>query len=215
IALNFTSGEKRIQRELEHRYAIDDPQFLRELGTLLGPPIVSGNRVVNFENGSEIFPAMLAAIQGAKKSINFETYIYWSGDIGRSFVDALSERARAGVAVHVLSDWLGSQKMEAQLVERLKSAGVEVERYHPLRWYHLARMNNRTHRKLLVVDGVVGFTGGVGIADNWEGHAESPEHWRDSHYRIEGPAVAQMQAAFMDNWIKTTGKVLQGDAYFP
>jgi len=215
IALNFTSGEKRIQRELEHRYAIDDPQFLRELGTLLGPPIVGGNRVANFENGVEIFPAMLAAIQGAQKSIDFETYIYWSGDIGRSFVDALSERARAGVAVHVLIDWLGSQKMEAQLVERLKSAGVEVERYHPLRWYHLARMNNRTHRKLLVVDGVVGFTGGVGIADNWEGHAESPEHWRDSHYRIEGPAVAQMQAAFMDNWIKTTGKVLQGDAYFP
>jgi len=182
---------------------------------MLGPPIVGGNRVANFENGVEIFPAMLAAIQGAQKSIDFETYIYWSGDIGRSFVDALSERARAGVAVHVLIDWLGSQKMEAQLVEQLKSAGVEVERYHPLRWYHLARMNNRTHRKLLVVDGVVGFTGGVGIADNWEGHAESPEHWRDSHYRIEGPAVAQMQAAFMDNWIKTTGKVLQGDAYFP
>ncbi len=215
IALNFTSGEKRVQRELEHRYAIDDPQFLRELGTLLGPPIVSGNRVVNFENGSEIFPAMLAAIQSAKKSIDFETYIYWSGDIGRAFVDALSERAQAGVAVHILIDWVGSQKVDAQLIERLKNAGVEVERYHPLRWYHLARMNNRTHRKLLVVDGVIGFTGGVGIADNWDGHAESPEHWRDSHYRIEGPAVAQMQAAFMDNWIKTTGKVLQGEAYFP
>ena len=215
IALNFTTGEKRIKRELEHRYAIDDPQFLRELGTLLGPPIVGGNRVANFENGVEIFPAMLAAIRGAKKSISFETYIYWSGDIGRSFVDALSERAEAGVPVHILIDWVGSQKMEAQLIERLKSAGAEVERYHPLHWYHLARMNNRTHRKLLVVDGVVGFTGGVGIADNWDGHAESPEHWRDSHYRIEGPAVAQMQAAFMDNWIKTTGKVLQGEPYFP
>jgi len=215
IALNFTSGEKRIQRELEHHYAIDDPQFLRELGSLLGPPIVGGNRVVNFENGAEIFPAMLAAIRSAEESIDFETYIYWSGDIGRAFVDALSERAQAGVAVHILIDWVGSQKMEAQLIEQLKSAGVEVERYHPLRWYHLARMNNRTHRKLLVVDGVVGFTGGVGIADNWDGHAESPEHWRDSHYRIEGPAVAQMQAAFMDNWIKTTGKVLQGERYFP
>lgn len=215
VALNFTSGEKRIQRELEHHYAIDDPQFLRELGTLLGPPIVSGNRVVNFENGAEIFPAMLAAIRSAKESISFETYIYWSGDIGRAFVDALSERAQAGVAVHILVDWVGSQKMEARLIERLKTAGVEVERYHPLHWYHLARLNNRTHRKLLVVDGIVGFTGGVGIADNWDGHAESPEHWRDSHYRIEGPAVAQMQAAFMDNWIKTTGKVLQGQRYFP
>jgi cardiolipin synthase len=92
---------------------------------------------------------------------------------------------------------------------------VEVRRYHPLRWYNLARMNNRTHRKLLVVDGRVGFTGGVGIADPWSGNAQDAEHWRDSHYRLEGPAVAQMQAAFMDNWIKTTGQVLQGAEYFP
>jgi cardiolipin synthase len=105
--------------------------------------------------------------------------------------------------------------MDERLIEQLVSAGVEVERYHPLRWYHLARMNNRTHRKILVVDGTVGFTGGVGIADNWNGNAESPEHWRDCHYQIEGPVVAQMQAAFMDNWIKTTGKVLQGEPYFP
>jgi len=215
IVLNFTGGEQRIERELVHRYGIDDAQFQRELGTLLGPPILGGNRVVNLENGVEIFPAMLQAIRGAQRSICFETYIYWSGEIGREFVDALSERARADVPVHVLIDWVGSQKMDERLIQQLVSAGVEVERYHPLRWYHLARMNNRTHRKILVVDGKVGFTGGVGIADNWNGNAESPEHWRDSHYRIEGPAVAQMQAAFMDNWIKTTGKVLQGEHYFP
>ena len=95
------------------------------------------------------------------------------------------------------------------------AAGVEVHRFHPLHWYHLTRMNNRTHRKLLVVDGRIGFTGGVGISDDWDGDARDPKHWRDSHYRLEGPAVAQMQAAFMDNWIKTTGKVLQGEAYFP
>ena len=215
FALNFTTGEKRIERKLEHHYATDDPQFLHELGTLLGPPIRGGNRVANLENGVEIFPAMLAAIKGAQETICFETYIYWSGDIGRAFVDALTERAEAGVAVHVLIDWVGSQKMEAGLIDRMKSAGVQVEHYHPLRWYHLARMNNRTHRKLLVVDGAIGFTGGVGIADNWDGNAESPKHWRDSHYRIEGPAVAQMQASFMDNWIKTTGQVLQGESYFP
>jgi cardiolipin synthase len=174
-----------------------------------------GNRVVNLENGAEIFPAMLEAIRGARRTINFETYIYWSGEIGREFVEALSERARAGVKVHVLIDWVGSQKMDDKLVDELERAGVEVEHFHPLKWYHLARMNNRTHRKLLVVDGRIGFTGGVGIADNWDGNAESPSHWRDSHYRIEGPAVAQMQAAFLDNWIKTTGTVLQGDAYFP
>ena len=122
---------------------------------------------------------------------------------------------RAGVEVQVLIDWVGSQKMEQALLDLLIEAGVHVERYHPLHWYHLARMNNRTHRKLLIVDGEVGFTGGVGIADNWDGNATSPDHWRDSHYRLQGPAVAQMQAAFMDNWIKTTGTVLQGKEYFP
>ncbi len=215
IALNFVGGEKRIERKLEHRHAVTHPQFRRELGTLLGPPILGGNRVVNLENGAEIFPAMLDAIRQAKRTVNFETYIYWSGEIGREFVAALSDRARAGVEVQVLIDWVGSQKMDETLLEEMKAAGVTVERYHPLEWYHLARMNNRTHRKLLVVDGRIGFTGGVGIADNWDGNADSPDHWRDSHYRIEGPAVAQMQAAFLDNWIKTTGAVLQGAGYFP
>jgi cardiolipin synthase len=215
IALNFVQPERRIQRQVEHRYATDDPRFRHELSTLLGPPIVDGNRVANFENGEKIFPAMLAAIRGAQHSINFETYIYWSGDIGREFADALIERSQAKVPVHVLVDWIGSQKMDDVLVHRMEQAGVRIERYHPLHWYHLVRMNNRTHRKLLVVDGKVGFTGGVGIADQWEGDAQDHEHWRDSHYRIEGPAVAQMQAAFMDNWIKTTGHVLRGEAYFP
>jgi cardiolipin synthase len=215
IALNFVGSEGQIERRLEHRYSIDDPQFLRELGILLGPPIIDGNEVTNLENGVEIFPAMLAAIRSAQQNINFETYIYWSGDIGRVFAEALAERAAAGVDVHVLIDWVGSQKMEESQLTTMTSAGVHVERFHPLHWYHIGRMNNRTHRKLLVVDGRVGFTGGVGIADNWDGDAESPAHWRDSHYRLEGPAVAQMQAAFMDNWIKTTGTVLQGPEYFP
>ncbi|GFE86562.1 phospholipase D-like domain-containing protein [Steroidobacter agaridevorans] len=215
IALNFVQPERRIQRQVEHRYTTGDPRFLHELGTLLGPPILKGNRVANFENGDQIFPAMLEAIRGARHSINFETYIYWSGDIGREFADALIERARAKVPVHVLIDWVGSQKMDEVLVHEMANAGVRIERYHPLHWYHLVRMNNRTHRKLLVVDGKVGFTGGVGIADQWDGNAQDEEHWRDSHYRIEGPAVAQMQAAFMDNWIKATGAVLRGEAYFP
>ena len=215
VAMNFMSAEKQIQKSLEHRYGVSDPQFLRELGTLLGPAIIDGNRIHNLENGGEIFPAMLEAVKSAKTSISFETYIYWSGEVGKEFAEALSERARQGVKVHVLLDWLGSQKMEESLVTQMKSDGVEIERYHPLHWYNLGRMNNRTHRKLLVVDGRIGFTGGVGIADQWSGNAEDPKHWRDSHYRLDGPAVAQMQAAFMDNWIKTTGKVLQGEAYFP
>lgn len=215
VVLNFSGGEKQIQQSLQHRYGVTDPQFRRELGSLLGPAVIDGNRIRDFENGAEIFPAMLGAIRGAKQSINFETYIYWSGDIGREFAAALEERARAGVRVHALIDWAGSQKIDAAMVTQMQAAGVEVQLYHPLRWYNLGHINNRTHRKLLVVDGRIGFTGGVGIADPWNGTASDPDHWRDSHYRLEGPAVAQMQAAFMDNWIKTSGQVLQGVEYFP
>ena len=215
VAMNFISAEKEIQRSLEHRYGVGDPQFHRELGAMLGPATVPGNRIENLENGEQIFPAMLEAVRSAQRTINFETYIYWSGRVGKQFADVLSERARAGVKVNVLVDWVGSQKMDDALAEQMQAAGVEIQRYHPLHWYNLGRMNNRTHRKLLVVDGRIGFTGGVGIADQWAGSAQDPDHWRDSHYRLEGPAVAQMQAAFLDNWIKTTGKVLQGADYFP
>lgn len=215
IALNFTSGEKKIEQDLPHRFSVDDPQFERSMGVLLGPPLVPGNKVTTLLNGDQIFPSMLEAIRSAKQSITFETYIYWSGEIGKAFAQALSERAKAGVKVHVLLDWVGSAKMEESFLNDMRQAGVEVRKYHPLRWYNLTRMNNRTHRKLLVVDGKIGFTGGVGIADLWTGHAQDVNHWRDSHFRLEGPAVGQMQATFLDNWMKTTGEVLDGAAYFP
>ncbi|HTL13627.1 MAG TPA: phospholipase D-like domain-containing protein [Thermomonas sp.] len=215
LAANFKTPEKALERKIEHRYAVADPQFRREMGVMLGPGILPGNLVEDLENGEEIFPAMLEAVRAATKTITFETYIYWSGDIGTRFADALVERARSGVAVKVMVDWAGSMKMEDALLQRLKDAGVEVHQYRPLKWYNLSRLNNRTHRKLLVVDGTVAFTGGVGIADQWEGHAQDPEHWRDLHFRIRGPVVAQVQAAFNDNWIKTTGVVLNGVDYFP
>ena len=215
IAMNFATPEKKLERKIEHRYAIADPQFRREMSVLLGPSIVAGNQVRDLQNGNEIFPAMLAAIRTAQKTIDFETYIYWSGDIGRQFAEVLSERAQAGVSVKVVIDWAGSIKMEDALLEQLREAGVEVRMYRPLKWYNLGRLNNRTHRKLLVVDGTVGFTGGVGIADQWEGHAQDPDHWRDVHFQIEGPVVAEIQAAFNDNWIKITGEVLNGGDYFP
>lgn len=215
VFLNLKAGEKQIRYELTHRFAVSDPQFVRTMNHLLGPGFVGGNRIKPLQNGDEIFPAMLAAIRGAQQTITFETYIYWSGEVGRKFSEALCERARAGVKVHVLLDWVGTGKIETKYLDDLKAAGVEVERYHPLRWYTVTRINNRTHRKLLVVDGSIGFTGGVGIADQWDGHAQSKDHWRDSHYQLEGPAVAQMQAAFTDNWIKTRAKVLFGTEYFP
>ncbi|PJI98385.1 cardiolipin synthase [Acidovorax sp. 69] len=215
LALNFTAGEKKVQQPLPRLYSTAHPQFERALGSLLGPGIVGGNAVTELLNGDQIFPPMLAAIQAAQKSVTFETYIYWSGDIGKQFADALSERARAGVPVHVLLDWVGSAKMEESYLAEMKAAGVQIEKFHKPHWYNLARLNNRTHRKLLVVDGQVGFTGGVGIAPAWTGHAQDPDHWRDSHYLVRGPVVAQMQATFLDNWLKVTGEVLHGEAYFP
>jgi cardiolipin synthase len=215
VLSNLASGERRIKQEIPRLYSVEDPQFERSLGVLLGPPIVDGNRFTALLNGDAIFPAMLEAIRGAKQTITFETYIYWSGPIGEQFAQALAERARAGVKVHVLLDWVGSNKIPEDYLDRMRSAGVQIKKYHPPRWYTLNRLNNRTHRKLLVVDGRIGFTGGVGIAEKWTGNAQDPEHWRDSHFRVEGPAVAQMQAVFTDNWIKETGQVLHGAAYFP
>jgi len=215
LGLNFATPEKKLETKIEHRYTVDDPQFRREMGVLLGPSILGGNTVHDLQNGAEIFPAMLEAIKGARKTISFETYIYWDGKVGQRFADAFSERARAGVKVHVTIDWAGSVTMDEAQLKQMENAGVEVQRYRPLHWYNLSRMNNRTHRKLLIVDGRIAFTGGVGIGDPWDGHAQDKDHWRDMHFRIEGPVVAQFQAAFNDNWIKTTGRVLNGDDNFP
>ena len=215
FAQNLTTGEKKVKEKLEHRYGIRDAQFQRTMGVMLGPVILPGNRFATLLNGDEIFPSMLQAIKGAQKTITFETYIYWSGDIGKAFADALSQRARAGVKVHVLLDWLGSSKMDQALLAEMRDAGVQIRRYHEPRWYNLDKLNNRTHRKELIVDGRIGFTGGVGIAPEWTGHAQDPQHWRDSHFRAEGPVVAQMQAVFGDNWSKLTGEVLDGVDYFP
>ena len=215
IAVNFTSGEKDVSHEIPRLYSTQDPQFRRAIGTLLGPPLVGGNRAQELLNGDQIFPAMLTAIKGAKQTITFETYIYWSGDIGNDFAAALSEWAKAGVKVHVLLDWLGSAKIDESILDEMRAAGVEIRKFHKPNWYNLARLNNRTHRKLLVVDGKAGFTGGVGIAPKWTGNGQDADHWRDSHFRIEGPVVAQMQAVFMENWLKVTGQVMHGEDYFP
>jgi cardiolipin synthase len=157
---------------------------------------------------------MLGAIRGARHTITFETYIYWSGTIGKAFAEALAECARAGVSVHVMLDWWGSG-LDASNLDAMRAAGIALQRYNPPRLSALGRMNNRTHRKLLVVDGRTGFIGGVGIADAWRGQAQDPQHWRDMHYRVEGPVVAQLQAAFLDNWVAVTGRVLHGQEYLP
>lgn len=215
IIQNFTTSEKKIAYGIAPDFGIADPQFRNVVNTLLGPPLVSGNRIGALQNGDAIFPAMLSAIRTAERSICFETYIYWSGEIGREFSEALAERAQAGVQVKIILDGLGTGKLEHALIDRMREAGAIVERYHPISWWTLPRINNRTHRKLLIVDGRIGFTGGVGIADQWRGDAQDERHWRDSHFRVEGPVVAQMQAVFMDNWLKTRAEVLHSEAFFP
>ena len=215
FAFNFVGGEKKIERKVNRVQTVDDPRFAHELGSMLGPAFVGGNLVQVLKNGEQIFPPMLKAIREAKSTITFESYIYWAGDIGREFADALSGRARSGVKVHVLLDWVGSAKMDESLMAGMLEAGVQIRKFHPPHWSHLGRFNNRTHRKILVVDGRTAFTGGVGIAPHWTGNAQDPEHWRDTHFQVNGPVVAQMQAVFLDNWIKATGDVLHGDKYFP
>jgi cardiolipin synthase len=215
LVANLTLGDKHIDHNVTSLYSVADPQFVRNMNVMLGPPLLPGNRATALLNGDAIFPDMLQAIRSARRTITFEMYIYWSGSIGEEFTRALMERAQAGVKVHVLIDALGSQKIEESVIERMRAGGVRVELYNPVRWHTIARMNNRTHRKIMVVDGRIGYTGGVGIGDEWTGNAQDPQHWRDTHFRLEGPAVAQMQAAFMENWIEVTGEVLHGPEYFP
>jgi cardiolipin synthase len=189
--------------------------FAQATGTLLGQGYKEGNGITTLVNGREIFPAMLAAIRSAKKSVNFETYVFEDGEVARNFTDALSERARAGVKVHVMLDAQGAKKAGARNVDEMRAAGVQIVNYHTAFRWDLRRFNNRTHRKLLVVDGRVGFIGGVGIADEWSGDAGSPEHWRDNHYRVTGPVVGELQGLFLDHWLKTKGELSTGPDYFP
>lgn len=215
VGIVFSRAPRHMTRPIAHEYAVGDEAFLRSMGVLLGPPLLPGNKVDTLVNGDRIFPAMLAAIRSAQKTICFETYIYWKGRIGKEFADALAERARAGVKVHVLVDWFGSEKMDEESINEMGRAGVEILRFRKPDWYSLHHLNHRTHRKILVVDGRVGFTGGVGIADEWSGNAQDPDHWRDTHFRIEGPAAAHLMGAFTDNWTQASGAVLHGDDYFP
>ena len=212
---NNLSGGKKIRETIQPIDSAASASFRQATGALLSGGFMPGNHVVTLVNGDQIFPAMLRAIQGARQTINFETFVYWDGDIARQLTGALAERAAAGVKVNVILDAHGTNKIGSENLSRLRNAGVVVEKYHTLFWWDIRRFNNRTHRKLLIVDGKTAFIGGVGIADEWTGHAQSPDHWRDNHYQVTGPVVAQIQGIFMDNWLKTHGSVLHGPDYFP
>jgi cardiolipin synthase len=216
VAISLLNRPKEVRYDLPHGFGVRDPTFLHSVQATEGPSMVAGNRITILENGVEIFPAMLAAISAAQKSVNMEAYIFWSDSVGTLFRDALSERANHGVEVRLLFDGVGSAKhLSKSDVETLRRAGCRVEFFRPVRPWMLDVINRRSHRRILVVDGKEGFTGGVGFAKMWEGNADSPEHWRETQVRLEGPAVAEMQSAFQENWSEVTGELLVGEKFFP
>jgi len=175
----------------------------RTLEGIIGVPMTEGNDVEILRNGDRIFPVMLEAIAAARHTIDFLTFVYWRGEIGTRFADALSERARAGVRVRLLLDGWGCHPIERPLVEKMEEAGVQVRWFRPLKHFEPNKMNHRTHRKVVIVDESIGFTGGVGIADEWQGDARDASEWRDTHFKVRGPAVDGLRAAFLDNWAET------------
>jgi cardiolipin synthase len=190
-------------------------EFCRAIEATAQSNTSEGNTLQVLRNGDEIFPSMLQAIREAKHTVNLLTYVYWTGPIAQEVADALSERARVGVKCNVLLDAFGCNKISKRLIQGMREAGVRVEWFRPLGLFDVNRLDNRTHRKVLVVDGRVGFTGGVGIALEWMGNAQDKHHWRDTHIRVEGPAVLALQGAFGDNWFETTGETLAGEEYLP
>lgn len=222
LAARYASDSLRHRREQGDGYALHGEPldvatrgFLYAAEALTAAPISDGNDVELCVNGDEIFPAMLETIRGAERTLNLLTYVYWKGDIAEEVADALCERASAGVEVNVLLDAVGSAPMDGALLERMDEAGVKVARFRPPRVYALRRLNFRTHRKLLIADGCVGMTGGVGIAEEWTGDAQDPDHWRDTHVRVRGPVVRGLQGAFAENWLEATGDLLVGPGYLP
>lgn len=200
---------------LNHEFSTDSDEFLSTVAGVCGVSFASGNDVEVLNNGDAFYPRMLEAIQRAKRSITIEAYIYWAGEVGLLFARALADKASTGIPVKILLDAIGSASIGRDILDTLNESGCHVAWYNPIHWYTLGRFNNRTHRKSLIVDGEIAFTGGAGIADQWLGNAEDPDHWRDIQIRVEGPAVTPLQTGFAHNWQQTTGELLSGDVYYP
>ena len=193
----------------------DSEEFLRMLQGLADAELTGQNEVEVLTNGENYYEAELAGILQATKTINLEAYIFQKGDVALSFVDALAERAKAGVKVNVVVDAIGSFATTRNYFKKLLEAGGRVEFYHPFQLHLLARFNNRTHRELIIIDGVVGFVGGSGIADHWLKVLKGKQRWRDTMFRVRGEAVGKLQCVFAENWLEASGEILIGEDYFP
>lgn len=200
---------------LDHEFDVESEEFLPTIAGATGVPFTGGNRLAILNNGDEFYPAMLRDIRAAEASVTIEAYIYWAGAIGLEFARALAAKAQQGVPVKILLDAIGSSSIGPDILKDLEGGGCQLAWFNPIHWYTLGRFNHRTHRKSVIVDGRVGFTGGAGIADHWTGHAQSPAHWRDVQVRIEGPAVRALQAGFAQNWLQSTGELVTGLDYYP
>jgi len=200
---------------------VGEPSFFRTIEAHTDAPIVGGNRIEVLLNGNETFPAILRDIRAAKSTITFAQYLYEGGSIAREIAQAFAERGRAGVKVRILLDDHGSGSAPAEIIDIMKQGGCEVEYFRRIEAegiifpWKLLRYNYRSHRRVLVIDGKIGFTGGYGISDAWTGDGRTPDHWRDTNVRVEGPVVIFLQAAFAESWLETTGIAIGGENYFP
>jgi len=193
----------------------ESEEFVGYAAGMLGLPVYRGGTATILQNGDQFYPPMLEAIRGARETINFEVYIFEPDEIGRQFIDALKERARAGVEVRLLVDWFGGISLKQRFREELKAAGVKVERFRPFALRNLVRIYRRTHRRAIVIDGKIAFTGGAAVSKKWEGDVRNPHQWRDSMTRVTGQLVTGIQAAFTTNWVYCTGEVLAGPRFYP
>ncbi len=213
VALFEPGLRYKITRRPSHPH--NSQEFCQILAAFADAQIHKNTQVEVLTNGDKFYAAELAGIAQAKSSINLEAYIFQRGEVAQRFIRAMAERARAGVAVHVTLDGIGSFMTTRGYMRELLDAGGRVEYYHPFRWHTLPRMNNRTHRELLIIDGKIGFLGGAGFADHWYVGTQSMPQWRDTMFRVEGEAVTNMQAAFLENWLEVSGEILAGPEYFP
>jgi cardiolipin synthase len=200
---------------------VTEPSFRSTIEAYAQAPVVGGNRVELLLNGDEIFPAQLAAIRAARRTITYAQYVYENGSIGREMAEAFAERCRAGIHAHILLDGFGTLGMPHEYAEIMKTAGCEVATFRPVHpliafsFFGVGKGNHRNHRRILVVDGRLGFTGGAGVSPTWLGNGHEQGHWRQTDARVEGPVVASLQAAFVENWLEATGNALGGSPYFP
>jgi cardiolipin synthase len=194
---------------------ISEPSFMPTLEALTGAAVTTGNEVDLLLNGDEIFPAQIAAIRAARDTITYAQYFYEDGPPAKQIAEALAERCRASIQVHILLDGFGTLAMPASYRELMERAGCQVATYRPVARLAWNRANNRNHRRVLVVDGLIGFTGGSGASNKWMGNGRVRDHWRETDVRLEGPAVSHLQGAFAENWLEATGEVLGGARYFP